>query len=37
VAEHIGFALNHHDAGSDSEACAHILSRADFFAAQKTA
>ena len=31
VADHIGFALNHHDAGSDSEACAHILHHAGFF------
>lgn len=31
VSQHIGFDLNHHDAGSDSEACAHILRAADFF------
>jgi len=31
VCEHIGFNLNHHDAGSDSEACAHILRAADYF------
>lgn len=31
VCAHIGFALNHHDAGSDSEACAHILHHAAYF------
>lgn len=31
VCAHIGFDLNHHDAGSDSEACAHILRAADYF------
>lgn len=31
VCEHIGFDLNHHDAGSDSEACAHILRAAEYF------
>lgn len=31
VCEHIGFNLNHHDAGSDSEACAHILRAAQYF------
>lgn len=31
VCEHIGFNLNHHDAGSDSEACAHILRAAEYF------
>lgn len=36
VAAHIGFALDHHDAGSDSEACAHILHHAGFFAATES-
>ncbi|MDP2204964.1 MAG: 3'-5' exonuclease [Alphaproteobacteria bacterium] len=31
VCAHIGFDLNHHDAGSDSEACAHILRAAAYF------
>lgn len=31
VSAHIGFDLNHHDAGSDSEACAHILRAAAYF------
>lgn len=36
VCAHIGFDLNHHDAGSDSEACAHILRAAEYFQTPQT-